>query len=238
MGKISEIINGMISKVLESAEWTSASPVHVNKLIQINAIENPDFESEIKEIIKEETKNVIEKPDDEKVKQRKEIESITDKLETWDKGHVGNIQRFTSEQFSNVKGFANDPGSFIFQTFFKKFARGAGVIALALTIFEAVKWIIGELLKPGRLLDRRFRRTVEQEILAWRSREEKQRLNQGLSNIIVTTLPRLRGGAGQTFNTYRTVAAGQDLFPKNFIPPQTVAEGTSLSKNKKKSVFI
>ena len=227
----------MISKVLESAEWTSANPTHINRLIQINSIEEPDFETEIKTLIKEETKNVIEKPDDEVVKQHKKVEGISDKIKEFDTGNVGDIQRFTSEQFGNVKSFANNPTQFMFQTFMKKFARGAGIIALGLMIFEAVKWVIGELMKPGRWLDRRFRRNIENEILAFRSREEKQKLQQGIGNIIVTTMPRLRGGEGQTFNTYRTVAAGQDLFPKNFIPPTTVAEGVPLSKNKKKSVF-
>jgi hypothetical protein len=234
LGKISEIINGMISKVLESSEFTSASPGHINTLIQINAIENPDFESEIKEIIKEETKNVIEKPDDEKAKQKKEIKGVTEKLTEFDKGNIGDVHRFTAEQFGNVKALATNPTGFMFQTFMRKFAKGAGVLALALLIFEAVKWIISELLKPGRLLDRRFRRTVEQEILAFRSREQKQKLNQGFNNIIVTSIGGLRGGQGQTFNSYRTVAAGQDLFPKNFLPPQTVAEGLPLSKNKRK----
>jgi len=232
LGKISEIINGMISKVLESAEWTSASPMHINRLIQINAIENPDFESEIKYIIKEETKNVIEKPDDEKVKQKKQLDGVTKELDILDKGHVGEVHRFTSEQFGNVKALASDPTQFLMQTFLKKFARGAGVIALALLIFEAVKWIISELLKPGRWLDIRFRRNIEQEILAFRSREEKQELQQGIGNVIVTTMPRLRGGEGQTFNTYRGPATGTDLFNKTYTQPTMSAEGGSMTKKK------
>jgi hypothetical protein len=225
LGKISEIINGMISKVLESAEWTSANPTHVNRLIQINAIENPDFESEIKEIIKEETKNVIDKPDDEKIKQKKQLEGVTKELDILDKGHVGEVHRFTSEQFGNVKALASDPTQFLMQTFLKKFAKGAGVIALALLIFEAVKWVISELLKPGRWLDIRFRRDIEKEILAFRSREEKQRLQQGFGNVIVTTMPRLRGGEGQVYNTYRAAATGTSLFNKTYTQPQTMPEG-------------
>ncbi len=224
----------MISKVLESAEWTSANPTHINRLIQINSIEEPDFETEIKTLIKEETKNVIEKPDDKTVKQEKQLEGVTEKLDIFDKGNVGDIQRFTSEQFGNVKSFANNPTQFMFQTFMKKFARGAGIIALGLMIFEAVKWVIGELMKPGRWLDRRFRRNIENEILAFRSREEKQKLQQGIGNIIVTTMPRLRGGEGQTFNTYRTVAAGQALFNKTYTQPNTIPEGGNTTKLKGK----
>ena len=43
----------MIARVLESAEWTSADPTHINTLIQINAEDNPDFETEIKQLVRE-----------------------------------------------------------------------------------------------------------------------------------------------------------------------------------------
>lgn len=238
MGKFSDKINGMIQRVLESAEFTSASPGFINTLIQINAIENPDFEQDIKDLIKEESKQVIEKPNDEAVKQKKQVTNLKEKVDVWDKGNIGDIHNFTSEQFGNVKQLATNPSAFIFQTFMRKFARGAGVIALALIIYEAVQWIISELMKPGRWLDRRFRRAVEQEILAFRSREEKQKLNQGFSQIITTSMPRIRGGAGQTFNSLRTVATGQSLFVKEFTVPQTAPEGGDLKYNKRgKSVF-
>lgn len=236
MGKFSDKINGMISRVLESAEFTSASPGFINTLIQINAIENPDFEADIRELIKDESKKTIDKSDDKKVIQEKKLKQVENKIKTFDDGNIGEIGRFSAEQFGNVKQLATNPTGFMFQTFMKKFAKGAGVVALALLIFEAVKWIIGELMKPGRMLDIRFRRTVEQEILAFRSREEKQKLQQGFTNIIVTSIGGLRGGQGQTFNSYRTVAGGQALFPTNFVPPQTVAEGLPLSTGKGKRV--
>ena len=50
MGKISELINQMIQRMLESSEWTSANPTHVNTFIQANSIDNPDFEREIKNL--------------------------------------------------------------------------------------------------------------------------------------------------------------------------------------------
>jgi len=235
LGKISEIINGMISKVLESSEFTSASPGHINTLIQINAIENPDFESKIKEIIKEETKNVIEKPDDSKVKQEKKLKIVEDKVKGFEKGNLGDIHNFTSEQFSNVKDLASDPAQFIFRSFFRKFARGAGVIGLALLIFEAVQWIISELLKPGRWLDRRFRREIENEILRFRSREEKQKLQQGFSQIIVTSTHSLRGGQGQTYNNYRQIGSNQPVFQeKRFVDEPLDTSGGDLKFGKRK----
>ncbi len=238
MGRFSDLINAMFQRSLESAEFTSASPGHINNLIQVNAIESPDFEAEIKKII-EDTKKEIksDKPDTEVVKKEREQESIAKKIKSFDKGNIGEVERFTAEQFGNVKSMASDPAQFIFRAFFKKFAKGAGIIALALLIFEAVKWVIAELLKPGRWLDRRFRRDIEHEILAFRSREEKQKLNQGLSSIIVTSIGGLRGGSGQTFNSYRSVAGGQSLFNKNFTNPVTIADGRSMSKNKGRQRF-
>ena len=46
---LSEQINRMIQTALESADFTSANPTHINHLIQINAIDNPDLEDELKD---------------------------------------------------------------------------------------------------------------------------------------------------------------------------------------------
>lgn len=232
----------MIQKILESAEWTSANPTHINTLIQVNAVDNPDLEADVKALIEEggDKKSSFKAPDEDVIKKDKQIKSVSDKIKVFDKGNVGEINRFTSEQFGNVRSLASNPSAFIFTTFLRKFAKGAGVVALALLIFEAVKFVINELMKPGRFLDRRFRRNIENEILAFRSREEKQKLNQGLSSVIVTTIGGLRGGQGQTFYTLATVLRGESLFQKNFLQPNTeaVAAGLPFSKNKKpKSVF-
>jgi len=50
---LSETINRMMETILESAEFTSANPTHINRLIQINTLENPDLEKEIEEKVKE-----------------------------------------------------------------------------------------------------------------------------------------------------------------------------------------
>jgi len=235
MGKISELINGMIQKILESAEWTSASPGFINTLIQVNAIENPDFEDEIKKILTDPTKAEkikAEVPTKEQIKQKKEIKGVTDKLKVFDKGNVGDIQRFTAEQFGNVQSMAANPSQFIMTTFFKKFAKGAGLISLGLLLFGVVQWIISEMLKPGRFLDRRFRRNIEEEILAFRSREEKQKLNQGFASIIVTSIGGLRGSSGaQVVNTLQMVGQGIQPFNNNFQQSNLTPEGVS-SKDK------
>ena len=128
-------------------------------------------------------------------------------------------------------------------TVFKKMAKGAGVVGLALILMEVVKFIINELLKPGRLLDRRFKRDIEREIFAFRSREEKQKLRQGFSNIIVTSIGGLRGGAGQLVSSRGLVATGMidTVINNTFAQPGTtdIAAGVSLKERvgKPKSVF-
>jgi len=212
LGAISDKINEMINRILESAEWTSANPTHINTLIQVNALENPDFEHDIKQLVK----NSPEGKEFTKMK----------------KGNMGEINRMTNQQFGNIKEFATNPAGFIFSAFIKKFTRGVGIIAFAIIIFEAVKWIISELLKPGRLLDIRWKRDFDREIMAFRRREDQQKIRQGFSNIIITTMPGLRGGYNQTVNT-------QDMVRDKSIPQNlgwsantSMASGVSRSKSK------
>lgn len=220
----------MIQKILESAEWTSANPTHTNTLIQVNAVDNPDFEQDIKTLIKE-NKEVGKSDSTDAIKETKQLDEATKQLKILDKGNVGDIQRFTSTQIGNVKSFATDPTGFIVQTFVKKFARGIGVIAFAVIIFEAVKWIIGELLKPGRLLDVRFKRDITKEIIAFRRREDQQKIRQGFSSIIITTQPRLRGGQGQVTNTL-DLAGGRGKFPDSVGQSPIMLQASGVSKSK------
>jgi hypothetical protein len=223
--------------MLEDSEFTSASPGHTNYLQAINAEENPDLESEVKKLLVDNDKtnkpNGFIKTDDGKDKaQEKAVTSLTKKVDLFDKGNMGEIQSMTSAQFGNVRALATNPVQFMMGTVFKKLAKGAGIIGLALIIMEAVKFIINELLKPGRMLDRRFKRDIEREIFAFRSREEKQKLRQGFSNIIVTSIGGLRGGAGQVVSTRGLSATGQiDRYMDSaFTQPGTsgVSTGTDL----------
>ena len=210
----------MIQRILESAEWTSANPTHINTLIQVNAVENPDFESEVKSIVRD---------------------SPTGKgFKKADKGNMGEINRMTSSQFGNIRELATNPAGFIIQTFLRKFTKGVGIVAFALIIFEAVKWVISELLKPGRFLDLRFKRDINKEIIAFRRREDQQKIKQGFSNIIITTQPRLRPTSGAQITNTLNMAGGRQPFPDNIgaAPNMVIASGVSLSKgNGRRSGF-
>jgi hypothetical protein len=204
------------------------------RIEDVNVIESPDFEKEISELIKENSgvkSGVFGDADDQAKKDKQAFNDVKDKVTIFDKGNVGEINQFTSSQMGNVRQIATDPTGFIIQTFMKKFAKGVGVVALALIIMEAVKWIISELLKPGRMLDIRFKRDISKEIIAFRQREDQQKLKQGFSNLIITTSPGLRGGQGQVTNTLN-MAGGREKMPDNIGMSNlmAVASGNTTSK--------
>ena len=230
----------MIEGVLESSKWTSAggdSP-KINTLIDIEGKTDPDFEIEIKNLIRETGQGRFVGGDQDQVKKDKQsLKDVTSKVKSFEKGNMADINAFTSNQMGNVRQIATDPGGFMFRTFMKKFTKGLGVIALAMIIMEAVKWIISELLKPGRMLDVRFKRDITKEILAFRRREDQQSIKQGFSNLIITSSPRLRGGQGQVVNTYDMVR--NNNFPENIgmAQIQIVASGAPISKGNGRRSF-
>jgi len=215
MGKLTDAVR----KLIDSLQITSASPGHINEVVQVD--QSIDLDQAIED-------SLI----DTNTKTEGEIETTIDKVKGFDAGNVGDVQRFTSQQIGNLKSFVQNPAGFIIQTFVRKFAKGVGIIALALILFEAIKWVISELLKPGRFLDLRFRRDITKEIIAFRAREEQQKLRQGFSNIIITSSPGLRGGQGQFTNTLDLVRRGQFPAQTGANPLLIESSGPSLSKAK------
>jgi len=215
MGKLTDAVR----KLLDSMQISSASPGHINELKQID--QSIDLDEALEgSVLDTETKT------------EGEIETTISKVKKFDAGNVGDVQRFTSQQIGNLKSFVQNPAGFIIQTFVRKFAKGVGIIALALILFEAIKWVISELLKPGRFLDLRFKRDITKEIIAFRSREEQQKLRQGFSNIIITSSPGLRGGQRQITNTLDLVRRGQ--FPEQIGANTMLLESSGVSASKSK----
>ena len=197
---VSEEVQKMIQSALESMEVTSANPTHINKLIQVNNIDVSNIDQTIKEEIERVIKDIKQDKSvgvsknvvtEDSIKDKKKLTDVSKSLTRLDEGNVGELTKMTTVQFNNVKSFAANPTGFVGNVLFRKFAKGAGVLLLVTLIFEAVKTIIDELLKPGRLLDIRFIRIVDKEILRFRQREEKREIQQGLSRDIVTSGPRL-----------------------------------------------
>ena len=207
---LADEINRMIKTVLESSTWTSAggkNPVD-DFIKEFRGVENPDLEAMI---------SGDEGADPEIVQKNIDIDTSVKQVKVFKKGQVGEINRMTSGQFGNIRALAQNPTKFFIGTILTKFAKGAGIAALALILFEVVKFVIAEMLKPGRFLDIRFRRDIVGEILAFRSREDKQKLLVGTASIIVTTIGGLRGGEGQISSNLRALGGLQvQPLPRDF----------------------
>ena len=184
----SDTINRMIENILQASTWTSAggnNPVD-NFIKEFRGVENPDLEAEIKDLIEK------EQPSGKRKKQK----DINDKVENFEAGNVGDLQKLTSQQFGNVKQMATNPVQFIFATTIKKlgkFARFGAFAFFAFLIDQGVRFAINEAMKPGRWLDRRFKRIIKSEILLFNTEREQQELRQGFRSVIITTMKFLRG---------------------------------------------
>ncbi len=216
MGNLTDAIRRMI----DTLQISSASPGHINEVLQVDP--SIDLDAALEEALK-----------DTSVKTQKDTIETNKKVKRFDEGNVGDINRMTSQQFGNIQEFARNPFTFIMGSVLKKLTRGVGVIALVGIIFAAVKIIINELLKPGRFLDRRFKRDITKEIIQFRRREDQQKLRQGFSQIIITTMPRLRGGQGQTYNTFDHIR-DRDLPPSIGQADILLASGVSFSKHRRR----
>jgi hypothetical protein len=190
----------MLESMLRSSEWTSANPTHTNTFIQANALENPDFEGEIEKLLdKNDGNSSLSKKvkNDEKAKtQDKKLTGIAEKIEAFNKGPVGKIQKFSTEQFGNIKGVASNPVGFIFGKLGTKLVRGGVILGLILLIEQIIQFVIDEGMKPNRWLDRRLRVSVEDQVLSFTRRQELADLRQGFRSVFITASPFMRGSVG------------------------------------------
>jgi len=148
-----------------------------------------------------------------------EQQDLNDYVEALKESNVDDVKNFTEQQFGNVKKVAVDPFGFLFGALLKKFsklARAGIYVGIALLIAEIVKFFIEEAMKPGRFLDRRFRRKAQDEIFLFNERKEQQELRQGFKEVRVTTLQGLRGLAAQGQVFGNLFPGGLDIIPGGF----------------------
>jgi hypothetical protein len=215
---LADTINQMILKIVESLEITSANPTHTNTVIQANEMDTPDIESMINDSLKESGDAGA----------LGELKSKFNKLEDSPLGEIGNM---TSAQTANFKSLLNNPSQFIMGTFMRKFAKGAGVVALIAIIGEAVKTIVLELFKPGRMFDIRFKRDIRNEVVAFQSRQDQQNVKQGFSSVIITSMAGQRGSynqAMQSTNSLDLTRTGQVPANYGFNPLSMPSQGMEL----------
>jgi len=139
---------------------------------------------------------------------------------------LGDMINMSKEQIGNVISFGKNPSSMLLKVFLRKFARGAGAIALAFIIMEAIKFGLEFLTKDGMPFDRRFKRYIKKEVIAFLDRMFKAQLRQGFRTVITTTIGGLRGGQGQISGNQYSLFSGKiaEKIPFNqyAIPVSTV----------------
>jgi len=223
---LADKINGMIKKTVTTMLITSAggdSP-KTNRVIALGDTDNPELEEEFFNSIEQSEKG-------------KELKDTQDKVTAWDDGNVGQLANLTQSQFSNVRSIATNPAGFLLGSF-KGLAKGAGIIALAFILIEVIQFALDELMKPGRALDRRFKRIASREILIFTERQEAEELRFGIKRVIVTTRPYLRGGQGQATGNYALPpqSIGRSFYDTR-VPLQAFNRRPQGGRQKAQSVF-
>ena len=225
MGRLTDAVRRM----MESLQISSASPGNINEVLQIDP--SVDLDEEIRDILegKSETGSKISlggKNEVNEGRKEKEFENTVGKINLFEAGNVGKLQKLSSQQFGNLQGFARDPVNFVFGTITKKLGKFArfGVFAFfAILIEQMIKFALNELMQPGRPWDRRFKRLIQDEILLFTDRKEKEELRRGFREVRVTTRQGLRGGAGKVNGNLFSPFS----IPSNFIRPDVVSTETN-----------
>lgn len=152
--------------------------------------------------------------------------NYTEKIKT---SGANDLITLSKDNIGNLLGIAKNPTGFILGTFMRKFAKGAGAIALAMIILEAVRYAIDYLMRDGMPLDRRFKKYIHNEVFSFLDRLTKMQLRQGYRSVTVTTIGRLRGGAGQVGGNFYSIAQGtiSQKLPSSFY---TIPTSTGMTK--------
>lgn len=240
MASISEKINRMFQVMLESSEFTSASPGHINHLMQVNTVENQDFEKDVEKIVKDLQKNETKSINDTTKldpKTQRKVDGASEKLKILDKGNLADIKNMSTEQFGNVRQLATNPFGFMTRTILLKLRTGAGILFIVAIATEVAKFLILELFKPGRIFDIRFREQIDKQIIKFLDRKEQQELRQGFKSIITTTIGGLRGDSlrGQLGGNF--YSGGQFGVQALAYDPSRVSPPTISSRDVRKKSF-
>lgn len=181
-----DVLKQFLERAFDSMHITSAggdSP-KVNTVRDYD-INPADFDS----IIRVEMEKIIG--------ESRQLKPFTEKIEEWEGGNVQDIQNMSSAQFGNIKSIAASPIGFIIGMLSKQLIKIVSVVGIAFLIAEIVKFVLDEAMKPGRMLDRRFRLTASEEVMNFWTHQEQEMLRRGFKDIRVSSMSGLRGGASQ-----------------------------------------
>ena len=184
MGSFTDVLRQFVEKALYSQAISSANPTHTNKTESVD-INPADFD------------RILEGEIDKAIAESQEFKPTKSKVEQYSQGNVQKIQNLSSKSFSNLQSIASGPFAFVASVLTSTLAKAVTGVGIALIIMEFVKFAIDESMKPGRILDRRFKRLASEEIMLFMTHNEQEKLRRGFTEVRVTTQGGLRGGASQ-----------------------------------------
>ncbi len=180
------------------------------KKIRENGAVPEDIETEIKDLekeiaeIKKRMKKGVDPKDPEVLREKLQAKKDNLLLKEFREGPVGMVHRFTQSQASNLMKFTTSPGQFFIAGLGKALkklggaATKGGIIGIiALIVYELTLFALDEMMKPGRPLDRRFKRIARLETMNFYDRQLQEEIRHGYLEIRVTTMQGLRGGQSQ-----------------------------------------
>ena len=162
------------------------------------------------ELLEKKIKEINKKLKSEK---SKDLESLKKQLETKKnslelkrlrESPVSFVRDMTQEAASNLRKFTSNPGQFFIAGLGKVLTKVGGAASkggiyaiIALIVYEITLFALNEMMKPGRPLDRRFKRIAKLETMSFYARTLQEELRHGYQEMRVTTIQGLRGGASQ-----------------------------------------
>ena len=190
----------MIRHALDNADFSSAGGENdkVNFLYEIRSLQDEDFESDIQDLVKEQSKSTPQQSSDTNKLSadatKKKVQDTELKVDGMMSGNLGDLGKMSTEQFGNIRQVATNPFGFMTRTLLRKLKTGAGILFIVAIAVEVMKFIVDEMFKPGRMFDQRFREQINRQIIQFTSRKEQEELRAGYKSVITTTMGGLRGG--------------------------------------------
>ncbi len=194
---LSDEINRMIQTALESLEITSANPTHINTVIQVNQLENPDLETILSNALGAQT--------------GQSSESITKSLAKLSKEDAVGILGKAGIAPQNIPNLLklSTSGVGLGGAGIGTFARVFPPAAVAFMVAQMIPAIIQELSRPGGIFDKRVKIDARNEAFATLDRQTRQNTRIGDRQVIIQQFEGFRN-----FEGYASTSTGE-LIAKN-----------------------
>ena len=208
MTSISDKINQMIAKQLESAEFTSANPTHINTLIQVNELENQNFEDEILNMIHAETK----KKEREEKEQPLEASKINfDSIKETDAEGILKKVGVEPSRIAELLALTGGKGGIGMMGKLGAIAGIAAPFGIAMMVQPVTEAVVAELQRPGGFLDKRVKIDAREETLAELDRQTRQNTRIGDRQVIIQQFNGFRNFEGfASTNTSEMIRTNSD----------------------------